>query len=609
MALCALVVSFALPLAAQAFDEDKRPLLEETAEFRSSTDVLEGQVKSLQRLDRAGKPASAGPRFRLDLTVSAVFKAKEKGRPRKGDTVSVLGWLEGKRKQVRLPKVKDEVIAFLQRQKDGSFEALPPSGFRVKVGGTPPDSTSKSGGDKEGPPKPGPSLEKRRPPSKERAAAARYQGVFEKLPGVLLTRKAGASGADEWEKAKRSGTVYSNDTLLSLPGFANVVQTSSGVTLLLRGNVREHAMTLLQRDYLAGSAVVLHKSKDLDLTLLRGRIFLTNHKKDGAVRVRLRFDEREVWDVTLNEPDTQIGVDFFKFYTPTSNHLAGEEPQAFLFLVLIRGKVTVNVDDVEPSQTRRAKGGRAYLFGWNSLKRASEPVELERLPPSWSKSPPTAAEVGAERVRELRGMNAALKDLEARLSARKPNVAIKEGLTKEDPLARMLSVHCLGEVDDLGNLIDALGDKELTHVPDRQAAVYTLKRWLARGAAQWKLLYDDRTGKGALRDRKYKPGEASCIRDLLFDLPVEDWRKPETFEVLARCLRSPRVAIAELGYMHLLHLSHGVRLPPFNAANSLEKRKAFAEKIADMVANKQLPPPLPERKKEAPPGPKPGAGR
>jgi hypothetical protein len=64
--------------------------------------------------------------------VSAVLKTKEKGKPRKGDTVSVLGWVEGKQKQAELPKVKDEVTAFLQRQKDGSYEALPPTGFRVK---------------------------------------------------------------------------------------------------------------------------------------------------------------------------------------------------------------------------------------------------------------------------------------------------------------------------------------------------------------------------------------------------------------------------------------------------------------------------------------------
>jgi hypothetical protein len=202
-------------------------------------------------------------------------------------------------------------------------------------------------------------------------------------------------------------------------------------------------------------------------------------------------------------------------------------------------------------------------------------------------------------------MNTALKGLEARLlSDKKVNIAIKEGLTKEDPLARMLSVYCLGEVDDLGNLIDALGDEELTHVADRQAAVYTLKRWLARGAAQSKVLYFEPKDKdktptptGVLIDKVGKAGDARRIFDLLFDLPVEDWRKPETFEVLARCLRSPRVAIAELGYMHLLHLSQGAKLPgPFNAADSLEQREEFSKKIQKMVEDGKLPPPLPDRK-------------
>jgi hypothetical protein len=236
------------------------------------------------------------------------------------------------------------------------------------------------------------------------------------------------------------------------------------------------------------------------------------------------------------------------------------------------------------------------------------------VPASWSKTPPGPDEVGADRARDVRGMNAALKDLEARLSSdKKVNIAIKEGLTKEDPLTRMLSVYCLGEIDDLSNLIDVLGDEELTHVPDRQAAVYTLKRWLARGAAQSKVLYfepkekdKDRspTPVGVLIDKVGKAGDARRIFDLLWDLPVEDWRKPETFEVLARCLRSSRVAVAELAYMHLLHLAQGVKLPPFNAAQSIEERITFADKVRDLVDKGKLPPPLPDRKDE--PKDKPG---
>jgi hypothetical protein len=134
MALFALLVgAVALPMSGFAYDAPPEPL-ERTAEFKLAGYVLEGQVQALRRLDKAGSPASAGPRFRLDLKVSAVLKTKEKGKPAAGDTVSVLGWVEGSQKQSYLPKEKDEVLAFLKRQKGGSYEPLSPTGFKARGG-------------------------------------------------------------------------------------------------------------------------------------------------------------------------------------------------------------------------------------------------------------------------------------------------------------------------------------------------------------------------------------------------------------------------------------------------------------------------------------------
>jgi hypothetical protein len=50
------------------------------------------------------------------------------------------------------------------------------------------------------------------------------------------------------------------------------------------------------------------------------------------------------------------------------------------------------------------------------------------------------------------------------------------------------------------------------------------------------------------------------------------------------------VAVAELAYFHLLQLSRGAKLPAFNAADSVEDRRRFGEKIEEMVAKRQLPP-------------------
>jgi hypothetical protein len=192
--------------------------------------------------------------------------------------------------------------------------------------------------------------------------------------------------------------------------------------------------------------------------------------------------------------------------------------------------------------------------------------------------------------------------MEVRLSASKPvNIAIKEGLSKEDPMARVLAIYCQGAVDDVGNLVDDLADDDATHAIDRAVAIFTLQRWLARGSAQGKLLFDADNGTGVLRDKKYKPGEAKRISNLLYPMPFADWSKPETFEALARYTRDSRVAIAELGYYHLVQLSRGAKMPPFNAADSREDRDKFATKIEEMITKKQLPP-RPSEPKEKPEG-------
>jgi hypothetical protein len=135
MALGALVVGvLALPLSGLAY-EQVLPPLERTAEFKLASYVFEGQVKDLRRLDREGKPATGGPRFSMDLTVKVVRKSREKGKPGKGDTVSVVGWAQGKKKQAWLPEVKDEVTAFLTRIKGGAYEPIGKNGFKA-VGGS-----------------------------------------------------------------------------------------------------------------------------------------------------------------------------------------------------------------------------------------------------------------------------------------------------------------------------------------------------------------------------------------------------------------------------------------------------------------------------------------
>src|SRR5262249_6020838 len=123
------------------------------------------------------------------------------------------------------------------------------------------------------------------------------------------------------------------------------------------------------------------------------------------------------------------------------------------------------------------------------------------------------------------------------------------------------------------------------------AAFFSLQRWVSRSPSQGKQLYDEKTGTGLLIEKYKKKSEAEAIFQLLHPLLAEELAKRETYEFLARCLQHKKVAIAELGFWHLLWLSGGAKLPAgFNAAMPLEDREKYAAAIQAMIEKGQLPP-------------------
>src|SRR5262249_26339434 len=137
--------------------------------------------------------------------------------------------------------------------------------------------------------------------------------------------------------------VYTNDPLVSLPGYMSELRLDSGVRVLLRGSLREFAadpfMALLME-----SAVRLHKNPefDADLTLDRGRVYLSSHKQNGAAHARLGF-AGEVWDLTLEEPGTEVGVEIVREYAIDRDY-NNEDPLTTLHLCVLRGKGGLKYD-------------------------------------------------------------------------------------------------------------------------------------------------------------------------------------------------------------------------------------------------------------------------
>lgn len=440
------------------------------------------------------------------------------------------------------------------------------------------------------------------PPSKERVDFGQYR-ISDFGPKTLLVQR---SDKDGWSRLKPNARVYTGDELMSLPGYASEVRLDCGIHLLLRGHIREftppdrEAQAL---DHLQESALVLHKpSKDVavDLTLERGRLFLSNHKSndaDGLV-VRLRF-ENKVWDITLRS-DAEILVDLIKSRLPGTG-----EPLALLKLFLLKGDAGIALEGERYPDL--SEPGRAQFF-WNSIRASS--YERPKLAKEdldyanrvlFNKNPLVES-------REARDMELALKALRDRMTVDKPpQVALQETLMNNQFAEHQLALYCLAALDEVKDLFDVLGKADVPHAPDRDTAVFALRRWLDHGPGQIKKLFDPKSKEGLLKsDLGYTTEEAERIVVLLRDPSDEDIFSTKYYSDMAADLAGDKVAVAELARWWLSRIALLMfrldlpNLKSFNAAFPRERRLAAKKEVEEAIRQGLLPPPEPG--KGRPPG-------
>ena len=466
-------------------------------------------------------------------------------------------------------------------------DPTPPPAPADKDAAPPPKDKDKAPAPVEPPPPPGNGRPS--PPGKEHVPVGRYLLT---RPSVLVQREAGQPG---WKRAVPGAAVFTADDLVSLPGYTSELDLG-GPHVLLHGNVPEFS-AFPGADFLMESAAQLHKPEagfDVDMTLDRGRVYLSNHRADGPAKFRLRFAD-EVWDLTLQEPDTEVGVDLLHAYTANINYRDGEKPLTLLNLTVLNGKAGLVVEAREfPHLTA------PIAVSWDNK---GSGIPEPRRPPReelaiWDKAPPAGA---TQPERDLIAhMREALDKISLNMVGNKAvNTALLEARQSPDsPLTRALAVYCFGAIDAPDQLLDVLcHDEDPDHQRDREAAIFTLRRWLSRNPDNGNLLYDAKNDKaGPLLGAKYdyQPNDAKNILEELHDIPPEDVRKPETFEALAHLLHDKLLAVRELAYWHLQRLSVGaqVPLPPYNAADPAEKRDAAADAWRALIG-KGLPPALP----------------
>jgi hypothetical protein len=418
-------------------------------------------------------------------------------------------------------------------------------------------------------------------------------------PGVgeartILVRQE--KDSKEWERLERNHLeVKTGDTLVSLPGYRSTVRFFNGLKLQLWGDLPELSFFTPVLE----STVVIHEPRefDLDLTLDRGRIVITNYKNKDA-RVRVRFanpygkDGMDSWDVTLARSDgrgenkvSEVAVELWARYPAdvpfNKNKKTRRGPKAQLFLFVFQGQASVKVDD--STFAMEEPPGPGLVF-WDSDKGPSPPNSIKRLPDWVRRLPPFPPELGKDYTKyldELRAkMVVALEELTASMSATKPVVALNQELKSDSWIKRSLIVRCFGALNDLSILMDGLRDPKYPEV--RQSAIEALRHWIG--------LHTDNDLKlhAFLRQRQgYSGDEADIIMDLLHSFSDEAIAKPTTFARLVDYLRPDnKDTIRVLAHWHLIRLVRAgakIKYDPMGDSNQLERgyedwKKAILER-------------------------------
>jgi hypothetical protein len=372
-----------------------------------------------------------------------------------------------------------------------------------------------------------------------------------------------------WHAVAKDEAIHAGDLLIGLPGAA--IECGDGkVRLEFRPDLTGKApMPIIE------TAVVLHESKeDMELTLDRGRITLTNTAKEGPARVRLRIHDK-AGDITLKTPGSRLGIEMFGRW-PAGSHFhkdgsSKDVPSLHLIFLVFNGEVEMKTERHHFSMT--APKGPAMLSWDNVSGTDPAPQYLEKLP-DWAAEDKSTPEVREKLARR--------KELAQLLATKSVPEAIETFLNSNDPEKRRIAVNAMGATDDLKGLGAALADAKNLDLWNH--AVIALRHWLGRGSGQDMKLYN-----GLVNEGKFKPIDAEAVIQLLHGFSDADLRQPETYETLIDYLRHDRLALRGLAYWHLTRLVPAGKDLGYNPLEEKDKRQAAIAKWQKLVPRGQLP--------------------
>lgn len=400
-----------------------------------------------------------------------------------------------------------------------------------------------------------------------------------RLDSQDATLFARSKPGQDWQTVASKGEIHAGDLLVGLPGA--VLSTANGaVALSLLTDLDKNAPYPILE-----AAVVLHASAeyDLDFTLDRGRVDVSNRKKEGAARVRIRFHDQQ-WEATLTEPGTRIALQLYGRWAKgvpfRKNPGPKDVPAADLLLVVRKGQVELKHGSCYCPMS--APPGPALLHWDNSGESEEAPQRLEKLP-DWVATEQSESE-RAQRIKST------VEKLRQQIVKSSPREAARRFVASEDPNERATGVIFMGALDDLEGLGQVITETKHRDAWDR--AVVVVRHWLGRCPGQDQILY-----QRLLDKRGLKPAQAAGVMQLLHSFGDAELAQPELYTTLVKYLDSDVLGIRGLAYWHLVRLvpaGKDIEYCPCEPKDKRDKgRDRWKTLIDDLLAKRELPPKQP----------------